>query len=94
MSVSVKAGLQILSQLLERRKDRIKQATRVLKVTFHPVQDSHFSVQVWWQGGGTLIKRFDYDDVYTQGPHGPRPKYTACQLSKQLIQDILQARGI
>lgn len=97
MTPTVRAGLQILLQLLERRKDRIKKAASLTKIQFHPPQDSYFSVQVWWGKGETLIKRFNYDDHYrwgSPGGVGPRLKSTPCRISQQFIQEILSHRGI
>ena len=84
----------MLLQMLERRKETIKRAASLTKISFYPPQDGYISVQVWWQGDGTLIKRFKYDDYYATDVRGPKLKTTPCRISRQFIQEILQARGI
>lgn len=79
-----------MKQQLERRSQIIQRAAALTKISFGEVNDHYFSVHVWWKGG-ELIKRFMWDDLYSDRC---QLKLRPCQATRQFIQEILKQRGL
>jgi hypothetical protein len=86
--------MEALKRELEMRKDRIIKGALLLTVSFGPVQAQSFSAEFIWRGG-KLSKTFAYREYFRQGRQG-RPVLTKkpCQISREIIGEILSRRGV
>lgn len=94
--------LQGLRKNLQAWTDRIKRATCASNVVFTAEPDGEFTVQVEWavKGGEprfyrqTYTRREVFGSSYSEQQHGWRVQKKTCDYAKELMRNVLNARGV
>src|ERR1044071_7500474 len=104
MSVSTQE-LARLKRELERRSKTIVKSASLSKLQFRQTTDGALEVQGWWRKPGTwpswsaesfetYTHRFESGQLFRDGPLGPQLTRRPCNITRCLIQQFLNARGI